>query len=188
MVPGRFFAAMLVFATIYVGFFGIAVVTGDPEPAVTALRHLVGSLASTVVLIVLAVYFPFVIAVVRGLWPEFRDEPERLYCGWGWAFSSRRGIDRRWAYRAVRTAHPLPPTDLYAAFGSDGRRVFEALGRAATAKGDKYRIAGWLAEIQEADLDSYDRLLGYLEVASIDASIYAARENMPIDYAKALLP
>lgn len=184
----RVFTVVLALATIYAGLFGIALATGDPEPAVTALRGLLGALAVIVMLIVLTVYSPFVIAVVRGLWPEFREEPERLYCGWGWVFLSRRGLDRRWAYRAVRNAHPLPPTGLYTSFGADGRRVFEALGRAATSKGDKYRITGWLTEIQEADLDGYDRFLGYLEVASIDASIYAARENMPIDYAKVLLP
>lgn len=119
----------------------------------------------------------------NGLWRDGQQND------WKTAFAPRSHIERVLTYSVMSQVIPKPPTAIYEWLGSDARRVFTGIEQASRREtGGRFRVNDQLADIKAADIRDFDTLLGYFEVASIDASIYAVKEDIPIDYAKAMFP
>lgn len=139
---------------------------------------------SAVTLAVLSMYLPPAIIWVRGLWKKM-DDPVCVG-NWKLALSSRQDIRRVEAYNLLREAFPRPSLELYEWFGDDAPKVFRAIGQVPDFLGKKYRITPWLQSIRDADIRDFDLLIGYIEVAGVEAAVFAIAEDVPIEYAKAV--
>lgn len=175
-----------IFGTGLVVSIGLAVVVGHPWPVTAYLAIIIGF-----VLVYLGlVFIPRLIMMARGYRGEAAPRYWRMKDPWEMAFASRSYIDREIAYEHMSMVIPKPPVDLYEWLGTDAQRVFAAFSRSfmRTGGGGRFEVTRQLQEIRKADIRDFDTLLGYFEVASVDASIYAIKEDIPIDYAKALFP
>lgn len=159
-------------------------VFGNPAPLIIYVSLIV----SLFVMLMALLHVPRLVLVMRG----YRGETGWYMTPvgeWKAVFSSRKNIERFLAYSEVRDVIPKPPADIYEWLGKDARRVFAGISQAAhRADGGRFHVTGQLTEIRDAGIRDFDTLLGYFEVASIDASIYAMKEDIPIDYARVLLP
>lgn len=165
---------------------GLAIVIGHPWPVTAYLAIIIG-----IVLVYLGLIFiPRFILMARGYRGDRTPRYWKMKDPWEMAFASRSYIDQELAYDLMSMVIPKPPIDLYTWLGADAYRVFEAFYRSfmQTGGGGRFEVTRQLREIRDADIRDFDTLLGYFEVASVDASIYAMKEDTPIDYAKALFP
>lgn len=160
----------------------LAVAVGHPWPVTAYLSIIIG----TVLVYLGLIFIPRLIMMARG----YRGARMPSNNPWEMAFASRDYIEREIAYDLLYMAIPKPSIELYNWLGDDAYRVFSALSRSymRTGGAGRFEVTRQLQELRDADLRDFDTLLGYFEVASIDASIYAVKEDIPIDYAKALFP
>lgn len=181
---------MIVVYVIVVGsFVGLAaicsVVLGEWWPVVAAVTFV---FAGTAMIAALLFVPPFVVWIrgyrnTDGLWRDTKQSD------WKTAFAPRNHIERVLTYSVMSQVIPKPPTAVYEWLGPDARRVFTGIEQASRREaGGRFRVSDQLTDIKAADIRDFDTLLGYFEVASIDAAIYAVKEDMPIDYAKAMFP
>lgn len=153
-------------------------------PFLAAFAMLAVMVSSSVILAVLSVYLPPAVIWVRGLWNKM-DDPVCVG-NWQVALSSQPEIRRLETYKLLGERFPNPPRELYEWFGADAPKVFRALGQIPDFLGKKYRITPWLQSIRDADIRDFDLLVGYIEVAGVEAAVFAITEDVPIEYAKAV--
>lgn len=153
-------------------------------PFLAAAAMLAVMVSASVMLAVLSVYLPPAIIWARGLWKRM-DDPVCVG-NWQVALSSRQEIRRLETYKLLGERFPNPPRELYDWFGADAPKVFRSIGQVPDFLGKKYRITPWLQSIRDADIRDFDLLVGYIEVAGVEAAVFAITEDIPIEYAKAV--
>lgn len=153
------------------------------------LGGMVAFLASCTAIMVVLINGPAFIIWLRGYRNTNDSWRDKRQGDWKTAFGPRSHIECMMVYSVMSQVIPKPSIDIYEWLGADARRVFTGIEEASRREaGGRFRVSQQLLDIRDADIQDFDMLLGYFEVASIDASIYAVKDNMPIDYAKAMFP
>lgn len=153
------------------------------------LGGVIAFLVACTAIIIVLINGPAFIIWLRGYRNTNDSWRDKGQSDWKTAFAPRSHIERVMVYSVMSQVIPKPPIDIYEWLGADARRVFTGIEEASRREaGGRFRVNQQLLDIRDAGIQDFDTLLGYFEVASIDASIYAVKDDMPIDYAKVMFP